>query len=242
MRHTYLQLFGLLFFTFILSGCLYPQSEMEQNKVPYEEQLEIVQSAVNEYKEDKQGLVPIRTKSSDTPIFEKYLIDFTLLKQNGNLAEIPGNAYENGGVYQYTLLTPEENPRVKLIDLRITEAIRSVNVQLDIYRNEHIYPAYGEKISDGVYTVNYEKLGIENPPTIVSPYSNENLPIIMDVDGNLYVDYRIDLKRALEEYDHNYIEGEDIRYILAENTPFVPAYSLPYTIEDGEPVFLMKKE
>src|SRR5699024_12802228 len=50
----------------------------------------------------------------------------------------------------------------------------------------------------------------------------------------IYVDYRIDLNNALEDYEHHYEEGDDIRYLLAENTPFVPAYSLPYTIQDGE--------
>lgn len=41
----------------------------------------------------------------------------------------------------------------------------------------------------------------------------------MDVDGNLYVDYSIDLNNALNEYDHDYKEGDDIRYILADHTP-----------------------
>lgn len=242
MKHTYYKIIGILLLSVLLSGCLYPQSEREQNQIPYEDQLDTVQNAVNDYREEKQGLVPIRTKSSDTPIFEKYLVDFTLLKENGNLSNAPGNAYEQGGVYQYTLITPEDDPRVKLIDLRVTEAIRSVNVQLDIFRSEHIYPAYGEKIVNGLYTIDYEKLGLNNAPTVVSPYSQENLPIIMDVDGNLYVDYSIDLNNALNEYDHDYKEGDDIRYILADHTPFVPAYSLPYTIKDNEPVFLMEEE
>ncbi|WP_067725446.1 hypothetical protein [Oceanobacillus damuensis] len=242
MKHTYAGIFGLLLSVLLLSGCLYPQSEMKQNQIPYEEQLEMVQRAVDKYKEEQQGLVPIRTKPNETPIFEKYLIDFSLLKEKGYLSEIPGNAYETGGVYQYTLITPEDNPRVRLIDLRMTEAIRSVNVQLEFYRSEHLYPAYGEKISEGVYTIDYDKLGLDNPPTVVSPYSGENLPIIMDVDGNLYADYRIDLNHALSEYDHEYTNGEDIRYLLADHSPFVPAYSLPYTIADGEPVFLMENE
>lgn len=240
LKGTYSRIFGLLLLSLLLSGCLYPQSELEQNQIPNEQQLQTVQQAVDNYKEEQQGLVPIKTKPNETPIFQKYLIDFSTLKETGYIAEIPGNAYENGGVYQYTLLSPEDDPRVKLIDLRITEAIRSVNVQLDFYRNEHIYPAYGEKITEGVYTVDYEKLGLDSPPTVISPYSQENLPIIMDVDGNLYVDYSIDLNIALNEFDHDYTEGEDIRYLLAENTPFVPAYSLPYTIKNGEPAFLIE--
>jgi len=196
------------------------------------------QAAVDQYQEEKDGLVPIRTKSSDTPIFEKYLIDFSLLKEANTLTEIPGNAFENGGYYQYSLITPEDDPTVKIIDLRITEAIRSVNIRLDAFRQENTYPAFGEKVEEGIYLVDHEKLGLDAQPTVVSPYSQENLPIIMDVDGKLYVDYRIDLNIALSEYEHEYGEGDDIRFLLTDNTPFAPAYSLPYTIKNEEPVFM----
>ncbi|WP_099158854.1 hypothetical protein [Virgibacillus ndiopensis] len=224
----------------LLSGCLYPDNELAKNQVPNEAQLELVQTAVDNYREDNSGLVPIKTKPMNTPIFQKYLIDFTTLKEGHQLAEIPGNAYENGGVYQYTLITPEDNPRVKLIDLRITEAIREVSVKLQIYRNKHLYPPFGDQIEKGIYKIKYKELGLENEPYVVSPYSGDNLPIIMTTDGELYVDYRNDLYDALKEYDHNYKEGDDIRYLLAENTPFVPAYSLPYTVHDGEPIILNK--
>lgn len=222
----------------LLSGCLYPDSELAKNQVPNEDQLEQVQRAVEKYREETNGLVPIRTKPNDTPIFEKYLIDFSMLKDRNLLSEIPGNAYENGGVYQYALIYPEENPTVKLIDLRLTEAIRSVNVRLQVYRDEHLYPPFGEVVEDGIFTIDYKKLGLDSPPTVISPYSQEQLPIVMDVEGKLYIDYRIDLTQALENYDYDYEEGDDIRYILAENTPFLPVYSLPYTISDGEPVFM----
>jgi hypothetical protein len=228
---------SIMIITLLLSGCLYPESELAENQAPNEDQLQMVQSAVEQYRESTGGLVPIQTKPNDTPVFQKYLIDFTALKENNVLTEIPGNAFESGGVYQYTLITPDEDPRVKLIDLQITEALRSVNVQLDIYRNQNLYPPFGEEIGDQIYTVNHEKLGLDEPPAIKSPYSNKNLPIVMNVNGELFIDYRIDLNQALNEFEHDYEEGDDIRYLLAENTPFVPAYSFPYTIEDGEPVF-----
>jgi hypothetical protein len=221
----------------LLSGCLYPDSELAENQAPHEDQLQMVQNAVEQYRESSGGLVPIQTKPNDTPIFQKYLIDFTTLQENNVLSEIPGNAFENGGVYQYTLITPDEDPQVKLIDLQVTEALRSVNVQLNIYRDQNIYPPFGREIEENIYTLDYDKLGLEDPPAIKSPYSNENLPIVMNVHGELFIDYRIDLNQALSEFEHDYEEGDDIRYLLAENTPFVPAYSFPYTIEDGEPVF-----
>ncbi|WP_164668754.1 hypothetical protein [Virgibacillus doumboii] len=236
-KNTYIQAVNAFLIVFLLSGCLYPENELSKNKVPNEAQLEQVQSAVDTFREETGGLLPIRTKPSDTPIFQKYLIDFKKLKERNIIAEIPGTAFQNGGVYQYTIIYPEENPQVKLIDLRVTDAIREVNVKLEIYRSEHIYPPYGQEVADGIFKLDYKKLGLESEPYVVSPFSQKNLPIVMDAQGKLYVDYRIDLNNALKKYDHNYEAGDDIRYLLAENTPFVPAYSLPYTIKDGEPVF-----
>src|SRR5690625_2117657 len=81
MRSTYLKLTAILFAVALLSGCLYPKSELKQNKVPNEDQLELVQTAVDKYREDSDGLVPIKTKSAETDLFEKYLIDFNSLKE-----------------------------------------------------------------------------------------------------------------------------------------------------------------
>src|SRR5699024_5305340 len=110
---------------------------------------------------------------------------------------------------------------------------------LNNYRSKKLYPPFGKEVAKGVYRINYEKLGFKNEPYVVSPYSNENLPIVMDANGEIYIDYRIDLQKALNEFDHDYEEGEDIRYIIAENTPFVPVYSLPYTALNQEPIFMI---
>ena len=224
---------------FLLTGCLYPKEELAKNQIPNESQLEMVQNAVDQYVEMTDGLVPIKTKSSDVDIYEKYLIDFTILKENNLISEIPGTAYENGGAYQYIILDPENNPQVKLIDLRISDKLRELYTKLDIYRSEHLYPPFGEQIEKGIYKLNYEKLGYKSEPHVVSPFTKNNLPVVMNTDGELFVDYRIDLQQALDEFDHSFEEGDDIRSILEDNYHFVPVYSLPYTIKDGEPVFLI---
>lgn len=239
MRYTY-KIFLISVLVLILSGCLYPSGELEKNQTPNQAQLDMVQSALDDYRERSNGLLPIRTKQNDTPIFEKYLIDFELMREQGSIAELPGNAYENGGYYQYAILDPENNPQVKLIDLRMTEELRSINMRIDAYRDKNIYPPYGEEIDNQVFSIDYEKIGLDNPPVIKSPYSDAMLPVVMDTDGSIYIDYRIELNSALKEYEHTYKEGDDIRYILAENTPFLPAYSLPYTISDNEPVFMIQ--
>jgi len=236
---TYIKLFILPFCLLLLSGCLYPNDELGKNQVPNEQQLNTIQTAVDTYIEENNGLIPIKTKDNETPIFEKYLIDFNILKEHNLISEVPGNAYENGGTYQYAILYPEDDPQVKLIDLRMTEEIRRVNVQLDLYRDKHIYPPFGEEIDKGMFTIDYEKLGLDSSPHVKSPYFDNQLPIIMNTEGKLFIDYRIDLNEALKTFDESdYKHGDDIRFILADNSPFLPAYSVPYTIEDDEPVFM----
>lgn len=220
-----------------LSGCLYPQSELAKNQVAIDDQVDKVQQAVLQYREQTNGLIPVKTKPSDVPIYEKYLIDFTTLKEAQLISETPSSAYENGGYFQYIIITPDENPRVKLIDLRVTEKLREVNVKLDIYRQKNIYPPFGERIADDLFTINYQELGLKEEPSVISPFSKQNLPILMTTDGELIVDYRVDFQIALEEFSPTITESEDIRFILEDNYHFVPAYSLGYLLEGDKIVF-----
>lgn len=226
----------------LLSGCMYPKTELKKNQVPSEDQIHMVQQAIDTYHSEENGRLPIKTKPNDTPVFEKYLIDFDGLIQNGYLSSIPGNAFENGGFYQYALMDVEDNPTVKLIDLRTAEKIRSLNTRIEIYRSKHTYPPFGEKIIDGVYRVDHEKLNLDHEPTVNSPYSEHLLPLVMDGNGKVYIDYRKDLREYLENNPNAYQFGDDIRYLLAEKTPVLPAFSLPYTVnEKNDPVFKTEK-
>lgn len=229
----------LLFIT--LSGCLFPDNELAKNKTPNEDQINMVQTAVEQYQEDTNGLLPIKTKEADVDIYEKYLIDFNMLKDNQLLSETPATAYENGGTYQYTLIDVEEDPTVKLIDLRLAKTVSDVNRKLNIYRSKHTYPPFGDKIENGIYKLNYDKLGYEKEPTVPSPYTKNNLPLIIDESGEVFIDYRVDIQQEIDEHEVNYEEGEDIRSLFTDHYPFVPAYSKPYTIQEGEITFLEKE-
>lgn len=221
--------------TLILSGCLYPKEELAKNQVPYTDQVEAVQTAVNTFKKDNGGILPIKTKEADTPIYQKYPVDFKKISPK-YIAEPPGNAFESGGIFQYVLIDVETNPTVKLLDLRVAETIRDINLRIKTKG----YPPYKEQIAENIYSLDFEKLGYKKPPYAVSPYTNQNLPFVVTTNAEVYVDYRQDLYQVLKETDKELKPGEDIRPILAENTMFVPAYSLPYTIdaESMEPVFL----
>lgn len=238
MKHKLKYIAVLLMASLFLTGCLFPKQQLSKNQTPNMEQLKMMQEAVEEYKEKTGGLVPIKTKESDVPVYEKYIVDFDALQQEGIISEIPGTAFENGGYYQYVIVSPDEDPQVKLIDLRVTEQLRSVKVKIDIHRQKSDYPPYGERVEGDVYAIDYKKLGLKEKPTITSPYSQDKLPIVMNADGEAFIDYRMDIFAALDEFDHDYKEGDNIMGILADNYPFVPAYSIDYTIVDGDPVFM----
>jgi len=225
----------------LLSGCLYPKEKLKQNQIPYEVQISTVQSAVEQYKEVNGGLLPIKTRDMSTPIYQKYPIEFGKLIPK-YIGEAPGSAYENGGDFLYVLVNVETNPSVKLLDLKVTEKISDLHLRLDVYRQQNGYPPVKDVINKDYFTLDYEKLGLKEEPYVVSPYTGNNLPFFIDSDANIYVDYRIDLAKALSENTHSFKKGDDIREILVVHSNFVPAHSVPYTIdpEKNEPIFLSK--
>lgn len=224
----------LIFTAFLLSGCMYPDKERSQNELPYIDQIQSVQAAVDSFKKDNGGILPIKTRDANTPIFQKYPIDFKKLTPK-YLAEPPGNAYENGGVFQYVLVDAETKPTVKLFDLRISQTIQDIKLRI----KANGYPPYKKRMANNVYSLDFKKLGYEKPPYAVSPFTNQNLPFVVTGDAEVYVDYRSDLYQAIKKQGVSQEAGEDIRPILVKDSMFVPAYSLPYTLDPKtkEPVF-----
>ncbi|WP_019242036.1 MULTISPECIES: hypothetical protein [Bacillus] len=221
-----------------LSGCMYPQSEKSENRVPLDSQIQTVQSAVNQFRKDQNGLLPIKNQDTTVDIYQKYPIDFKRLEKY--LPDPPGNAFESGGVFQYVLIDVETNPTVKIYDLRIAETIQDYNLRLSMFRDEHTYPPFKEQLHTDVYTLDYKKIGYKEQPVVDSPYSESQLSIVIDTKGKLFVDYTPDLVKAVEGKD-KLTEGEDIRKKLTDDSPFVPAFSLPYTVdENNRPVFMTK--
>lgn len=224
----------LVLTSLLLSGCMYPTEKLAKNQIPYTDQIKTVQQAVNSFKEDNGGILPIKTRDAGTPIYQKYPIEFKKIAPK-YLAEPPGNAFESGGIFQYVLVDVETNPTVKLLDLRLADTIRDIKIRI----KSNGYPPYKEKLTDNVYTIDFNELGYKQEPFAVSPFSNQNLPFVVTTDGDVYVDYRQDIFQKLKKTDKKIIPGEDIRNILVEDSMFVPAYSLPYTVdpETNEPVF-----
>ena len=223
----------LSLFVIVLSGCGSTTNFDQSSMVPDVDMLAGVQRAVNEFREDT-GVLPIKTRDQDTDIFIKYLIDFEKLVPK-YIGSPPANAYEKGGIFQYIIWDPEENPTVKLVDLRTPERMREINIRFKGTQ----YPQFKEKVIEHVYTINFKNIGYKEDVLVQSPYSNNQLPIIVSAEGDLYVDYSIDLYTYMKEHNITAQPGDDIREILVDNFPVVPAYSLPYTVnENNEPVIV----
>ncbi|MGG3470795.1 hypothetical protein ABES02_25360 [Neobacillus pocheonensis] len=230
---------GLLFvlIVLLLTGCMYPKEELSQNQIPYKDQIQAVQTAVDDFRKDNGGILPIKTKVAETPIYQKYPIEFKKISPK-YLSEPPGNAFESGGVFQYVLVDVETNPTVKLFDLRLTETIRDLNLRIKAKG----YPPYKDQLAKNVFSLDYKKLGYEKAPYAVSPFTNQNLSFVINGNAEVFVDYRPDLYQAIKKTNKQLKPGEDIRSILVNDSMFVPAYSLPYTVDSSlkEPIFLEK--
>lgn len=237
MRKSFVFVLMVLSIGLLLSGCLYgPPDEKQAAQTPYEDQAELVQRAVDAYQEQTGGLLPIKTRDQETDQYIKYPIEFSKIVP-AHTEKIPANAFEVGGIYQYVLVDVDENPTVKLVDLRIAEKLRDLNLRKFI--NGKL--PFKDPVGENVYEVDFEKMGFEKPLVVESPYSDAHLPIVVGGDGKFYVDYSIDLNRILKEQQPDVKQGEDIRHLLVDESLVLPAYSLPYTVnEKNEPVFLKK--
>jgi len=230
----------LLFISLIailLSGCMYPDKEKMENQVPDEAQLLTVQKAVDQFRKDTNGLLPIQNRDQDVDQYIKYPINFEKLTQ-GYIAKAPGNSFEKGGIYQYVIWKAEsKNPEVKLVDLRGSETIRELNIKKGV----NGFVPISKQIKDDVYQFDYKKMGYKQAPTVPSPYSNTQLPLVVKGTGEICIDYSIELQRILDEGKVKVKQGEDIRYLLSDKYPILPAYSLPYTVNDKNEVEFLSK-
>ena len=151
----------------------------------------------------------------------------------------PGTSYENGGEYLYVLVDVEKKPTVKLIDVKMSEMIRELKLRVEMYKDQHKYPPYKKVVSKNLFMLDHEKLGLKEAPSVTSPLSGTSLPLLVDEKGDIKVDYRMDLAKLMKKSKKTVKPGEEVQDLMWEETPFVPAFSVKYTVNDKqEPVFL----
>jgi cobalamin biosynthesis Mg chelatase CobN len=217
-----------------LTGCLYPDDQTTSSQSSARESVLTVQDAVDRYKE-QTGLLPIQNAKETVPLYEKYRVDFGKLKRMDFIAQIPTASYENGGSYQFLIIDEETKPLVKLLDLTVFQAVADVQKRVDEYRSNHSNqnPA-GNEMYPGFAIVDFNKLG-NKAPDIISVYSRQSLNLLVNAQGQVLVDYGIDIVTAIKKSGIQPHEEEDLRRVLIEASYFVPVRSPVYHLVDGEP-------
>ncbi|USG63523.1 hypothetical protein NDK47_15205 [Brevibacillus ruminantium] len=219
----------------LLGGCMYPEERRQENQIPSEFYLEATQKAVEQFQQDT-GVLPIATKELNTPIFEKYEIDFRKLKPK-YLPDAPANAFEKGGIYKYVLIDVETKPTVRMINLAMVSKVGDIQTAVNHYqRNYEKLPTKSE-IGNGYFSIDFQKLSMKDVQ-VQATAGNYLLPLIMNEKGEVGIDYAADIATVLRNSKAEVPNQTDPRYVMARESMFVPAKSFPYEMVDGEPRLL----
>ncbi|WP_440109854.1 hypothetical protein [Paenibacillus sp. QZ-Y1] len=226
-----------LLFAFTASGCMY-QSQSSNTDPKIAESVSRIQSAVDAFQQD-QGILPMINADLKTPKYEKFRVDLSKLKQQGYLDEIPGTAFESGGSAYFLIQDEEVKPTVKVMDLQTVQKVNDVQRMVNQYKSVHNnqLPS-GEERYPGLYAVDMKQAAQAGAPevTLNSVYSGQELPFMMDDEGNVYVDYAFDIMQAVEKSDNPPTKDEDVRDFLLEHSYFVPVKSVSYTWQNNSPL------
>ncbi|MCC8436039.1 hypothetical protein HP567_015955 [Brevibacillus sp. M2.1A] len=234
-RKSFKLVISLTILSSLLSGCLYPDERRAENQIPSTFFVEATQKAIEQFQKDT-AVLPIVTKSLDTPIFEKYEIDFRKMIPK-YMPDVPGNAFEKGGVYKYVLIDVETKPTVKLIHLTAVSTVADVQSEVDRYKGHFEKLPVLADLGNGYYSIDHERLGLKawQVPSTMGTYL---LPLVMNAEGQVGIDYASDIAQLLRDTKVTVPEKTDPRYVLARNSMFVPAKSFPYEMVNGEPQLL----
>lgn len=223
-----------------LSGCMYPNERKAENQIGIDQQVSLVQEAIDKFKEET-GVLPIVTKEAETPIYEKYIIDFSKMIPK-YIPYIPGAAFEQGGSFLFVLTNVEENPTVRLLDLKVVNEIGDIQSRVSYYFEKKKSLPMAGVIPGGYFKIDFKSIGVkEEKGSIESPITGDPLPVIMSSTGMVGIDYVTDLQKIKNSTKSMPIPQGDIRDLVPEHSIYVPVKSFPYSVEDGRIVLSTKR-
>lgn len=219
----------------LLAGCMYPQEMRKENQVTARESILLVQNAVDLFKEQNGGVLPIKNSDVNTPIYEKYILDLKRLTQGPYLGQVPAIAFEKGGTFLFALVNPEQKPEVKLLDLTAYQKTGDIQNAVDDFLKKGGAVPKGEPAGRGVYWLDFAKLG-RKTEQVRSVYSGQYLSYLVNDSGTVGIDYATEIMAAMERKGMKTADADiDLRAVLVEDAPYVPAKSFPYHWIDNEP-------
>lgn len=220
----------------IISGCSGPRVKRgDQTPVHPGPHLALVQAAVDGFYESHHVL-PIVNSELDTPVYEKYKVDFARLKSYGYIQSIPENAFENGGLHHYVMVDVEDEAKVKLLHIPSVRDAKEVEQRMLDYAKTHGGLPLGEPVYPEWYEIDYAKLGLQEV-RVQSVFTNQYVGLLVHTSGVVSIDYASDIMQLIMQNDIEHIDTDvDLRTLLVEHSYFVPAHTQPYYWVDGTPV------
>ncbi|GLX68990.1 hypothetical protein [Paenibacillus glycanilyticus] len=218
-----------------ISGCMYPKSEMKQNQVAPKEAVRNVQAAIDQY-QSETGMLPMKNSSEDTPVYEKFLVDFSQLTNKGYISSIPTAAFENGGNYYFLIINEETKPQIKLMNLVTYQQANDIQSWVNDYKNSHDgqLPASGQAYPGYSY-IDYKAMN-KKSPDLRSDYSFQTLAAMMDETGRVYIDYGPDIMQVIQKHsDVKPSADADLRTVLVDSDQYVPVKAPAYHWVNNEP-------
>ncbi len=218
----------------VLTGCMYPQERKLENQLPPLQQVQMVQGAIDQYFAETRVL-PIATKEANTPIFEKYVIQFNQLVPK-YLPYMPGAAFEQGGSHLFVLTNVEVQPTVRLLDLKMVEHIHDIQTRVSRYHMQNKSLPVAEVLQPGYFKIDLRKIGVAKAKaTVLSPITGNELPVVMSADGVVGIDYQKDLSQIIQGLQAPHPAGKDLLELIPQNSLYVPVKAFPYSLIEGIP-------
>lgn len=220
----------------LLSGCLYPKEMRKESEVSVKDGILLVQHAVDEY-QSTNGILPLVNADMNTPQYEKFKVDFTALTSAQLLSAIPANAFESGGHHTYLILNEETQPLVRVMDLVTAQRVNDLQLLVNLYIKEKGNVPLGSERYTGYYDIPLTDIKAKEAQ-VKSPYSGEELSFMVDLKGNVYADYALDIMQAVEQADEpeKVKQYADMRELLTERSYYAPAKSVKYVWQNNVPV------
>lgn len=218
-----------------LQGCLYPKDQRKESQQSVREGVLLVQNAVDQYQKDS-GLLPLISSDESVPRYEKFRVNFDLLKRRDLLSAIPGSAFESGGSGVYLIIDEETNPKVKVMDLLTSQRVNDLTRAIDSYKRSKGTLPKQEEIYPGFYRIDEQLISVR-PAEVQSPFSRRVLEFMMDDQGRVYADYAQDIMQLIDASKVQPSGQEkDLRPMLTDASFYVPVKSVAYKWSKGAPV------
>lgn len=225
---------ALLVVLLSLSGCMYPKDQLKQNQIAPKEAVRNVQAAIDQYKEET-GMLPIKNSTVETPVYEKFIIDFEKLQRTGYISDIPSAAFEKGGNYYFLVIDEDTKPRVKLMNILSYQQLNDIQSWVTTSFQSSGKVPKGELMYPGFYQIDYNSLN-KKVPVVQSVFSGQTIQALVDENGIVYSDYGIDIMQTVKKSGETSFDPKfDLRKLLVDGSDFVPVKAPAYEWVNNEP-------